>query len=177
MCMQKIVFFFVISCISTGICAQRTAIKTNLLQWGTASPNFGAEFTLDKHWSLNIEAAFNPFQTSRWSARFVTLSPEIRFWTGRSLSRHFIGIAGGIGKYDLLYRETRRNGNALTAGVTYGYNFVLNEHWNLELTAGAGVVRYSQFRYETNTRRPEQPETGYTAVPIKLGVSFVYLIR
>ena len=32
--------------------AQRVAVKTNLVQWGTASPNLGLEFALNDRFSL-----------------------------------------------------------------------------------------------------------------------------
>ena len=108
----------------------------------------------------------------------ASFQPEIRYWTGRPLSRHFIGVAGGIATYNLLFRETRRRGNAWTAGITYGYDFVLSKHWNLELTAGFGCLSYKQFKYpEAEKGQRHTAIRRYTPAPIKAGVSFIYIIK
>ena len=69
-------------------------------------------------------------------------------------------------------------GSSRAAGLTYGYAWVLGEHWNIEATAGIGVMRYRQFKYDKGTPKPKTVNDSKTTIaPVKLGVSFVYIIR
>jgi hypothetical protein len=55
---------------------------------------------------------------------------------------------------------------------------VLGDHWNIEATAGVGVLRYRQFKYDKGTPKPGAVNDSKTTIaPVKLGVSFVYIIR
>ena len=49
---------------------------------------------------------------------------------------------------------------------------------NIEATAGVGVLRYRQFKYDKGTPKPGAVNDSKTTIaPVKLGVSFVYIIR
>ena len=65
------------------------------------------------------------------------------------------------------------------AGLTYGYVWVLGDHWNIEATAGSGYVVLpvgsSMIRVFRNLDAVNDSKT--TIAPVKLGVSFVYIIR
>lgn len=178
--MRKFLLFVLLCCLASGIQAQRAALKTNVLEWCTATPNLGAEFVLGKHLSLNFEASGNPFETSKIGLRHATFRPEIRYWTGRPLSRHFIGVMGGISGYNLLLNDIRRRGNTWITGLTYGYDFVLSKHWNLELTAGVGCMNSLQYQYkDADPADPgrKQKERRCTFAPLKVGVTFIYIIK
>jgi len=55
---------------------------------------------------------------------------------------------------------------------------VLGDHWNIEATAGVGVLRYRQFKYDKGIPKPDAVNDSKTTIaPVKLGVSFVYIIR
>jgi len=40
------------------------ALKTNILEWATITPNLGAEVTLAPKWSLELAGSINPFKFS-----------------------------------------------------------------------------------------------------------------
>ena len=173
--MRRLLFVLMVF-VALGASAQRIGIKTNALQWAACTQNVGAEFVVGRHISLNIEAARNRLDVSRVNLSHTSLMPEVRIWTQRPMARHFVGVVAGIAKYDTRLGDTYRNGNALMAGLTYGYDFVLGKHWNLELTAGAGYARCKQIRYKTGEAKPKErtPKNAFT--PLKLGVSFIYII-
>ena len=163
--MRQFLIAALMCCLATGAFAQRAALKTNVLEWATATPNLGAEFVLGKSFSLNIEGAFNPISTSKLGMRHAHLVPEARWWLGRALSRHFVGLLTGIGAYDVHLNETRHRGAHWVAGLSYGYDFVLSKHWNLELTVAAGYRGY------------REPEVHHSFAPLKANVSFVYILK
>ena len=78
----------------------------------------------------------------------------------------------------MLVKDVHHKGDALAVGLTYGYAWVLNDHWNIEATAGIGVMRYRQFKYDKGAPKPDAANDSKTTLaPMKLGVSFVYIIR
>ena len=144
---------FLLLCCGVHVHAQRVAVKTNALGWLTASPNVEAEFVLGSHVSLNMGIAANPISTDNFKTTFVN-------------------------NFDMMVKDVHHKGDAYAAGLTYGYAWVLGDHWNIEATAGVGVLRYRQFKYDKGTPKPGAVNDSKTTIaPVKLGVSFVYIIR
>ena len=73
--------------------AQSTAIKTNLLYWGTTSPNLQLEFGLTKKTTLELGAGFNLFEFSdNKKFKHVLVQPEYRYWFCERFNGHFLGV-------------------------------------------------------------------------------------
>lgn len=173
----KAIAVFVLLLLTCNAQAQRVAIKTNTLGWLTASPNIEAEFTLSHHFSLNMSVAGNPLKTDKIETRFVHVQPEVRYWLNRPMVSHFFGITAFNNSYRTLWDDTKRDGHAWAAGVTYGYARALSKHWNFEATVGFGLLRYEQFKYNDTATKPDAYNDKKTTwAPIKLGVSFAYIL-
>ncbi|MCH5181274.1 MAG: DUF3575 domain-containing protein [Prevotellaceae bacterium] len=160
--------------------AQRIAVKTNALYWAALTPNMGFEFTLSRHFTLNIEGDFSPFdKIGQYGIKHGSLTPEVRYWfSGRPQTRHFVGVAGMATMYDLQAKNTRHSGDAFGGGVTYGYSYVLNRHWSIEGTVGLGLLHRSEMKYACGTPMPDEiNHRGIAFAPIKLGISAVYIIK
>lgn len=172
------VISFLLICCGVQVHAQRVAVKTNALGWLTATPNVEAEFVLGRHVSLNMEVAGNPISTDNFKTTFTHFQPELRYWLNRPMVSHFFGITAFTNNFNMLVQDVHHKGDAFAAGLTYGYAWVLNEHWNIEATAGVGVMHYRQFKYDKGTPKPASVNDSKTIVaPVKLGISFVYIIR
>jgi len=105
---------------------------------------------------------------------WLTASPnvEAEFVLGSHVSLTFVN------NFDMMVKDVHHKGDAYAAGLTYGYAWVLGDHWNIEATAGVGVLRYRQFKYDKGTPKPGAVNDSKTTIaPVKLGVSFVYIIR
>ena len=88
------------------------------------------------------------------------------------------GITAFVNNFNMMVKDVHHKGDAYAAGLTYGYVWVLGDHWNIEATAGVGVLRYRQFKYDKGTPKPGAVNDSKTTIaPVKLGVSFVYIIR
>lgn len=160
--------------------AQRVALKTNALYWATATPNLGLEFRLNRHLTLGVEGAVNKLKVNSIDTRAEMAAAEMRYWfSARPQARHFVGLLGTAGNYNVLLKDTRHNGDAMGFGLTYGYSFVLSRHWSLEATVGAGAMRRREKRYDDATEpAPEAPNYDkWNFAPLKAGISFVYLIK
>ena len=106
------------------------------------------------------------------------MQPELRYWFGRPMARHFLGLTAFYSSYDACFKNKKRYGDASAAGITYGYDFVLGKRWNLEATVGIGALRYRQFGYAVEDPKPGNiNERGWVLSPVKLGVTISYIIK
>ncbi len=163
----------------SAVTAQRVMLKTNALYWATLSPNLGAEFRLSRRFTVNVEAATNPFTVSDYKLYATAFMPEVRFWpAGRPQARHFIGAMALGAIYDLHYDGTSHDGNAVGAGLTYGYCFVLGKRWSLETTLGAGLLRFREKKTPDGQPVSEVPNHSKTIfAPLKAGITLTYILK
>ncbi|MGL4412057.1 MAG: DUF3575 domain-containing protein [Bacteroidales bacterium] len=184
-----LLLFIVASSTFSFVGAQRFAVKSNALLWATLSPNIGAEIIVSDKYSIDVSMAFNPFTIKDYKASFVEFQPKVKYWFGRPLAEHFVGITAlyGVNSFHrkqrdggVLVSKDVLHGDVLGGGFSYGYNFVLSKRWNLELSAGVGVIYSRQFSYDALIEnRPPDSEMcrKWGVAPIDLGVSFIYIIN
>lgn len=158
--------------------AQRVAIKTNLTDWMTASPNLSVEFTISSRFTLDLSGTATPFRYKPdFYFRHIRLQPELRYWLLTPLSRHYVGFTAFYSTYDVGYKKRGYFGDSYAAGLTYGYNWILSRRWNFELSAGLGAIHYRLARYKPGTAHPEPNDAGWIVAPVKLGITFVYILK
>lgn len=160
--------------------AQRIAVKTNALYWAALSPNIGFEFRMSRHFTMNLEGSFSPFdKVGSFGLKHGSISPEVRYWfNGRPQTRHFVGVMGMATMYDLRFKDTCHAGDAFGGGVTYGYSYVLNKRWSFEGTVGLGVLHRSEKKYGYGAPIPDEVNNkGVTFAPLKLGITAVYILK
>lgn len=158
--------------------AQRVAIKTNLTDWMTASPNLSVEFAISSRFTLDLSGTATPFKYKPdFYFRHIRLQPELRYWLLTPLSRHYVGFTAFYSTYDVGYKKRGYFGDSYAAGLTYGYNWILSRRWNFELSAGLGAIHYRLARYKPGTAHPEPNDAGWIVAPVKLGIAFVYILK
>jgi hypothetical protein len=178
--------------VSTDIPAQRIALKTNLLYGAaTLTPNIGGEIALGDKTTLDIAAGYNPWNhhsTADDSKKLVHWlgMAEYRYWLCQKFSGHFFGVHALGSQYNiaghripLLFGKNsdayRFEGWAIGAGVSYGYQFILDRHWNLEMNIGVGYIRMKYDKYKCmKCGNSIANETKNYFGPNKAGVSLVY---
>lgn len=165
--------------------AQQIGIKSNALYWALGTPNLGFEIVTGEHTSvgLNVAGHYKPYTLP---SKLFAVEPEFRYWfNGRPMTREFIGVMGMFTSYDMKMNNFVYNGDALALGPTGGYVFSLGKKWTLALEAGVGVVVFKQKQhYEYDNYEDYYPTGyiktnawGYKLLPLKLGVTFTYIIK
>lgn len=159
--------------------AQRVAVKTNALYWAASTPNLGAEFRVNRHVTFNFEAAYNRIKVFNIDTRGAMIMPEVRYWfSARPQTGHFVGVAGIGCHYNYVRGGNRHKGDLYGGGVTYGYSFVLSRRWSLETTLGVGMAHVQEMSWDKDEYEPGEANVkGWRPIPIKAGVTFVYLIK
>lgn len=169
-----------------GVSAQQVGVKTNLAYDGMLAPNLGVELSLSRHLSADLSGGYLPYRDGfkRWKLWFV--QPEIRYWTSRPFSGHFVGVhalggeynTGGLsypGKLYSLSKDIRYQGWVAGAGVGYGYHWAVSRHWGMEAEIGAGYLytRFTRYRCQTCGESLGK-DSKHFFTPTKVALSIVY---
>ena len=86
----------------SGLQAQRTTLRTNLLFWGTTTPNAGVEFSLGRNFTLVLDGGYNAWEFSNdMKLNLAFAQPEIRYWFCRRFEGHFIGLHGHYAHFNI----------------------------------------------------------------------------
>lgn len=175
-----------------GASAQKAAVKTNLLSDAFLNPNAAVEIALAPRWTIDVSGEFNVWDLShgrKW--KHWVAQPEIRYWFCDRFSGHFVGahLLGGqynVGGLDIPFsflgtdfkklKDTRYQGWFGGAGIAYGYDWALSEHWNLEAEIGIGwtYTRYDRFRCADCGKKIETKKPHNYFGPTKAAVNLVY---
>ena len=183
--------------------AQKVALKTNFLYWATTTPNAGVEVRLADRYTLNLEGGYNPFtldgsnETNKKLKHFL-ITPEVRYWFCEAFNGHFIGIHGNYSQFNVsaveipdvffslsnpsgmigMDKNSRNEGWAAGAGISYGYQWILGKRLNLEATLGLGYW-YTDYDEFDNRKCGmfQQTHSRHLLGITKCGVSLIYLIK
>ena len=157
--------------------AQDVALKTNGLIWATTTPNLGVELALSPKYTLELAAAYNPwtFKDDK-KMRFWLVQPELKYWLCEKFEGHFIGLHLHGAQYYGGFSDKRYDGYLAGVGITYGYNWILSPHWNLEAAIGIG---YAHLWYKESPRihciKCETDQRNNYVGPTKAAISFIYI--
>ena len=164
-------------CLVPAAKAQDVAVKTNALYWATTSLNGGVEIGLGRKWTLDIEGAYNPWNFSDGKKmHFWLAQPELKYWLCEKFEGHFVGFHAHGAQFFGGFNKHRYDGYLAGAGFSYGYDWILSPHWNIELELGLG---YAYLWYKQSPRIPcvkcrENRHKNYVG-PTKAAVSFIYI--
>lgn len=180
--------------------AQKFAIKTNVLQWATTTPNIAAEVAFAPRWTFALSGANNPWVFSdNKKLKHWLIEPEVRFWLWEPMNGHFFGIGGQYGQYNVGgikmpfgiapdLENYRYQGDMYGIGITYGYQWMLSSRWGLEGSVGLGYQHHSYHKYQCrNCGLPVGPDgtpvgeapllTKNYFGPTKAALSLIFIIR
>ena len=136
---------------SEGGLPQEIRLKTDIVPWGLAIPNIGAEISLQSKWSLALDVLFCPWKISdRFSVKTVAILPEGRWWLKSNKKGSFFNVHLNVAWFNVRannYRYQDSGRPLLGAGIGYGYRLPLNKRWSFEFEVGAGMANTKYDRY------------------------------
>lgn len=170
----------------------KLAIKTNLLYDITATVNLGAEFAIADKWTVDISGSLNYWNLSSMNRKWkhALIQPELRYWFCERFNGHFAGVhlhAGlfNIGNLPALGGLVSRNmqhyryqGYLYGGGFTYGYQWILSDHWGIETSIGLGYayINYDKYPCGSCGRKIKNNSKNYFG-PTKMSISLIYSIK
>lgn len=185
---KNIIYSMIYLLFCTHCGAQEVALKTNLLYWGTVTPNMAFEFKISKHLSLEFPAGYNAWKSSTEgrSLRHYAFQPELRYWFCRPFEGHFVGVHGHYAKYNMgnipfmpATKEYMYKGNVSGGGVSYGFHWILGTRWGLEANIGVGYAYINYKKYiegECCAEVVSKVKKHYVG-PTKLAINLIYMIH
>lgn len=168
-----------------GISAQQVGVKSNLLYDATSTFNLGLEIGLAPKWTLELPVNYNPwdFPENR-KLKHWDVQPEARYWFCEKFNGHFVGLhavvagynVGGLKVFGL--EKHRYEGNLYGGGFSYGYQWILTNHWSIEATVGVGYLYLTHGKYPCEKCESKlYNSTKNWFGPTKAGVSIIYIIK
>lgn len=156
--------------------AQDVAVKTNGLYWMTTTMNAGVEVGLSRKVTIELAGAYNPwtFKDNK-KLRFWLVQPEAKYWLCEKFEGHFIGVHAHAAQFYSTLANRRRDGYLAGGGISYGYDWMLSPHFNLEAEVGLG---YAHLWYKESDCIPclksyERKHKDYVG-PTKAALSLIY---
>lgn len=189
---KKFILLFFLLGMFVGARGQDFAVKTNLVEDALLNANLGAEVSLAPRWSFDLSGQFNGWTVDGHKWKHWLAQPEIRYWFCDHYAGHFVGLHLLGGQYNFGYfpknnvkflgtdfgklHDERHQGWYAGAGIAYGYSFILNKHWNLELELGVGYAytRYDVFKCEGCGKKVEEDKEHHYYGPTKAAINLVY---
>ena len=138
-------------------------VRTNLIWWGTLTPNVGIDYQASPRWTLGITAGLNPWSLSndkKW--KHFLVAPEVRrfsqpldrlrlpnshpdykshtsYWGLNAFYSHYnVGnVTFPFGLYKEA-RDLRLQGDLAALGIFYGHTWRLSRLFRLEAEVGIG---------------------------------------
>lgn len=151
-------------------------------------PNLGVEIGLSKRLSLDMPVYYNPWAFSEsQEMKLLMVQPELRYWLCEKFNGHFFGVHLLGGAYNTMgikpvfalwddMKDFRYKGTFYGAGISYGYQFILGNHWGLEATVGVGYARvnYEKFPCSNCGERLDKGTKNYWG-PTKAALNLIYI--
>ncbi|MCH5226185.1 MAG: DUF3575 domain-containing protein [Muribaculaceae bacterium] len=156
-------------------------LKSDILPWGLAIPNIGAEYSFANNWSIALNVLFCPWKISdKFSVKTVAILPEGRWWLKNNRKGSFFNLHLNLAWFNVRsghyrYQDTSRP--LLGAGIGYGYRLEFNNRWGIEFEIGAGVanMKYSRYHNVFNGALIDSRVSTYWGLD-RASITFVYYL-
>lgn len=129
------------------------ALRTNLLQWATLTPNLGIEWRINPHTGILVDGSWTSWSRDEGDRRYALwkVSPEVRYYIGWQ-QRGFLGAMYHIGEFNYKSGAVGHQGDYQGGGVTGGYQLPLNRSLALDFHASMGYTRFEYAEYRLINR-------------------------
>ena len=173
---------------------ESVSLGTNLLYWGSSTPNIHAWLPLGDNFTVGITGGLkawprwlpwdnDPKVNSKW--RHFAIVPQLRWWPKANYSGFFAGAdllwthynVGGVtfpfGMYPQV-RENRLQGDFLGLGIALGYSWWLTRNLRLEAEVGAAAGYNTAHKYQCSWCGADLGQVSGPGIVPKLGLNLAY---
>lgn len=174
---------------ASAVQAQDIAVKSNLLSAANGALNGGIEYAFGPKSTFELSGSIRPWKRSEgYVNHYWLIQPEYRYWTCQKFNGSFWGAyingaqfnVGGkkmpFGLFPWL-KEHRYAGWMTGVGISYGYQFMLNKHWNIETAIGVGYeyIYYKKYQCPDVCSSVLNTDHYHYFGPSKASISVVYV--
>lgn len=174
-------------CVPSTTRAQRWSVSTNALQWATLGTiNAEGGYSLNQNFSLSAGFAVNPWLVN--SPTSIQMRNNqfggycgVKYWPWHVYSEWWFGAKIQYKQFEQVGILTSNlvKGDAIGAGLSAGYSFMLGNHFNLDLGVGVWggkIVNYAKYKGNTtvDSKLLEQGSKGFVFLD-NLILSIIYI--
>lgn len=165
----------------------QTYAKINLAALPLGMLNGAAEARISNHFTIQPEIFVSPWKSFFGNKlQIYNFNVEGRYYFKESFKNFYVGTNLGIALFDLqkwnyVNSNSYQRGYTILMGVTFGYQYQINEHFNMDLYLGGansqgfyhGYNMINGERYEDKTPWNRSGEM----IPYKVGVMLSYKLK
>lgn len=170
-----------ISCFLVKSKAQFYSVGIDFVGAAFGSFNAEASIALDRHWTLHLGGAYNPWTYSdNVKFKSITAHSGARYWLRETYGHSwFIGAHVLVSRFNWgggLGINRRYDGNFSGGGFSAGFALPVAKRFNLEFELG-GAIGYGSYTKNRCERCGDliSENKGLTFIPSRTAVSFVFL--
>lgn len=186
--MKRFLFLLLLGVYLNGY-SQNIAIRVNALPAIDGALGGGISYAIGAKSTMELTGSLRPWKRREdYVNRYWLLQPEYKYWTCQKYNGTFWGVylngaqfnIGGkklpFGIFPRL-KEHRYEGWLVGGGISYGYQWMLNSHWNVEASLGIGYefIRYKQYNCVKKCAGLRNKGKHHYIGPTKTAISLVYL--
>lgn len=169
--------------------SQKAAIRVNALSAIDGAFGGGISYAIGKRSTVELAGSLRPWKRNEeYVNRYWLLQPEYKYWTCQKYNGFFWGgylngaqfnIGGKklpFGIFSQLKRH-RYEGWLAGGGISCGYHWMLNDHWNIETSVGVGYefIHYRQYNCVDKCAKLREEGKYHYVGPSKASISLIYL--
>ena len=155
------------------------SLRANLLRWATLTPDLGAEWHVNKTWSIQLNGTWTSWTWDNKDRRYALweISPEVRYHLGTE-KRGYIGAMYHTGHFNYKLSDTGKQGDLMGGGLTGGYILPLGCNFSFDFTIGVGCThaKFDKYSVIDGVRVKKGKESKNYLGVNRLGVSLVWNI-
>ena len=169
--------------------SQKVAVRLNALPATDGAFGAGVSYGIGNKSTVELAGSLRPWKRSEmYVNRYWLIQPEYKYWTCQKFNGFFWGgyLNGAqfnVGGKKLPFgifadlKKYRYEGWLIGGGISCGYHWMLNDHWNVETSLGVGYdfIRYKQYNCVRKCAGLRNKGQYHYIGPSKASVSLVYL--
>ena len=184
--MKKIITTFLSCMAMVAAHGQAISVNTDVVMAALQTYNIGAEMTIGNRSTLGLSVFTNNKPYWNKEAKAIGVQPEYRYYFGgRPMYHHFVGVSALAMDYAAKWKNTRHDGFAVGAGLTFGYVVALSNRWTIDAHAGVGMIIFHEKKItdgfpDLKTTVGSVARDGFKGsilAPTKIGITLSYIIR
>ncbi len=171
--------------------SQKVAVRLNALPATDGAFGAGVSYGIGNKSTVELAGSLRPWKRSEmYVNRYWLIQPEYKYWTCQKFNGFFWGgyLNGAqfnVGGKKLPFgifadlKKYRYEGWLIGGGISCGYHWMLNDHWNVETSLGVGYdfIRYKQYNCVRKCAGLRNKGQYHYIGPSKASVSLVYLFQ
>ena len=139
--------------------SQKAAIRVNALSAIDGAFGGGISYAIGNKSTVELTGSLRPWKRNEeYVNRYWLLQPEYKYWTCQKYNGLFWGGYLNGAKFNIggkklpfgIFSQLKRHryeGWLAGGGISCGYHWMLNDHWNIETSVGVGYefIHYRQY--------------------------------